>query len=302
MSEERGRQRTIGSSDVPAILGMGLGNDSTPYAVWARLVGLLPPFEGNEFTYWGNALEPVIAERAMQDLGVPYTKNNESYRNPKLPEYISATPDYLSYKPSILECKNTSWFKKKEWEDGAIPDYAHIQTTHQMNVTGIHSAHVAGLIGGNSFVLREVEFSELLADGITEQLKDFWKLVETNTPPDISANDVNVIKRIYPAHQDGWEVVTSDPEILQLFEILEESKNAIDNWSKKQAKARAELQAIMKDAEHLVCNDYRASWKAYNRTSVDAKQLKEELPEIYETVKKTTLTRPFRVTFPKGEE
>jgi len=62
------RQKTIGSSDIPTLLGLNAKYDQTPYTLWKIKTGREKGFEGNQFTEWGHRLEPVILAKFLTDM------------------------------------------------------------------------------------------------------------------------------------------------------------------------------------------------------------------------------------------
>lgn len=70
------RKKTVGSSDIPTLLGLNAQYGSTPYTLWLEKTGRKPGFEGNERTEWGHRLEPVILAKFVEG----FTGIEESYR------------------------------------------------------------------------------------------------------------------------------------------------------------------------------------------------------------------------------
>lgn len=62
------RQKTVGSSDIPTLLGLNAKYDQTPYTLWKEKTGRAKGFEGNEYTEWGHRLETVILSKFIDNL------------------------------------------------------------------------------------------------------------------------------------------------------------------------------------------------------------------------------------------
>lgn len=55
------------------------------------------------------------------------------------------------------------------------------------------------------------------------------------------------------------------------------------------------LKAALGDAEQMVVGEYKVTWKPVTSQRVDAKALREALPEVAERFTKTTTVRRFQV-------
>lgn len=289
----RSEQKTIGSSDVSAVLG--LNPHCTPYQVWARLVGIETPqnLDGNRFVYWGNKLEPVIGAEMESHLCQALIKNDRSWQDEEH-LFLSATPDYVNSPRTLLaECKNTSGYKAHEWEDGGCPDHAHAQLMHQMRVTKIHHGFVGGLIGGNQFEIREFEFDAELSAAITDQLVSFWDYVEKVTPPPLLAEDHEAIKARYKI--DNGETIELEEGNESLVREIIDAKKAIKEFEARKNKAEAEIKSMMQESATAKCGAYTISWKGYEQRRVDSEKLKEKHKSVYTECCKTIKSRRFLI-------
>lgn len=61
------RKRTVGSSDIPVLVGLTAKWDQTPYTLWREKTGRDPGFEGNDATFWGNMHERNILYKYLMD-------------------------------------------------------------------------------------------------------------------------------------------------------------------------------------------------------------------------------------------
>jgi len=75
------RKNTVGSSDIPTLLGLNAQYGSTPYTLWLEKTGRKPGFEGNERTEWGNRLEPVILAKFVEGLAQAKSMGDYFLRN-----------------------------------------------------------------------------------------------------------------------------------------------------------------------------------------------------------------------------
>ena len=197
------RMNYIGASEVGAVLGL------SPYTPAAKLflekIGMMEqPRFANKFTYWGLALEDLIADAWKYHNGEEddYVQNKEEgkelrgckkvngfYVNDKYP-HLSSTPDRMIDKGAFslldrqplgqrcpLELKTISEFEAKTWETGIPVSYL-AQVHAQMIITGTEYSELALLKSGKFFEVLPVKLSEELRDAILEKTDHFWnKLV-----------------------------------------------------------------------------------------------------------------------------
>jgi predicted phage-related endonuclease len=157
---------TIGSSDVPAILG--LSRHRTPHQSWLQLVGLHPRYEhaqANTDQDFGHIIEPALLMRWEQKHGLPLVRSGTIDDSPAITRdgWKHARPD--GYRPSevIVEAKTARSFDPVEvvrmytpageiveqtfaaWgEDGTdqIPMSYKAQVAWQMHVLDINETHL----------------------------------------------------------------------------------------------------------------------------------------------------------------
>lgn len=291
----RGQHKTIGSSDVSAILG--LNPMSSPYQVWARLVGLTESedLSDNEFIYWGNKLEAAIAEGVSDRENLVIKKNDMKFVDAEY-DFLSATPDYFyldSGEHHILECKNTSQFMASVWEDNGIPDHAHVQVLHQMRVIQDTHSKVAGLIGGNKLAIRDIDMDLNLSGAITDQLVSFWKLVTDQIAPPFQDGDASFLAKVYP--RDNGSVINLPAEAEIFLKAIDEANQQIKHWESIKEKGQAEIKAMLKDHSIGMVNGRKVTWKLQSRVSVDTTRLKLELPAVAAQYSKESESRYLRI-------
>lgn len=121
---------SLGASEVAAIVG--LHRFSSPFALWARLKGLTPPFTGNAATARGQILEPAIRDWYSRRVGHVIAAGpeygSEPWRRDDAP-WQAARPDGFWHSGAafyLLEVKTTdSWEHWGEEGTADVPqDYA----------------------------------------------------------------------------------------------------------------------------------------------------------------------------------
>ena len=153
------RKKTVGSSEIATIAG--LNKFQTPLSLWAEKTGRTPPVEENEYMRLGTHLEPFIGSLFARTYGKSVFANTNLYVHP-IHDFATATPDFfvtehtieegnvvVEKSKGILECKSTSAHNLSNWQDGNIPNTAHLQIVWQMGIVGMVRGWVAALVGGN---------------------------------------------------------------------------------------------------------------------------------------------------------
>lgn len=176
------RRLTLGASEIPVVAG--LVPQKSPIALWMEKRGLVPSFEGNEFTEWGTRLEAVIADKYAEVRGVRiYTCDTVIH---KTEPWMSATPDRYVDQPGDpetavidrgLEVKCRGEYRGDEWGEPGTDEVPHdvaIQCHWSMLVTGLRRWDVATLIGGNKFRMYELFYDAEVADTLLAIGREFW--------------------------------------------------------------------------------------------------------------------------------
>ena len=84
--------------------------------------------------------------------------------------------------------------------------------------------------------------------------------------------------------------------VTQCLQSIQDVDVQIDALNKIKAEYQNKIKAEIGDHEGGFTAAYRVSWKTQNRSSIDAKRLESEHPEIYQNYLKTTQSRVFKIT------
>ena len=186
--QKKDRERGIGSSDVPTILG--LNKWASPYDLWLQRTGQTEPSEGNEAMELGSALEIPILALAAKRLGEKVHRPSSAFVGCQL--YYRANIDGMvgvaKRGSPIVEAKTTGMAGL--WgEDGTdqVPESVKAQVMYQMMCSSSQTAHIAVLVGdyGLKFKMFRVEFDVDYAEVIADSVDKFWtKNIEGGIAPD----------------------------------------------------------------------------------------------------------------------
>jgi predicted phage-related endonuclease/5-methylcytosine-specific restriction endonuclease McrA len=204
------RSTFIGSSESPAICGVGYANQSA-FTIWLQKTGQLADTldDSAEWLRWGRRLEPVICEELAERTGYGVVLADEyDIRRSADHSFIAATPDAFIFDDprglGIAELKNVGQYNARDWQCDEPPLKYNVQIHHQMLATGATWGIVAGLVGGNRLVWHEVTFNARFATALVGRLYDFWQCVINHTPPAIDGSmaTAQAVARLH-ADDDG---------------------------------------------------------------------------------------------------
>lgn len=282
------RRAGVGGSDVAAVLGMNKYRG--PVEVYLDKVGELPDRprdpELDEAAFWGNTLEPVVADVFAKRTGLHVTNGPGTLAHVERP-WMLANLDRVALEPGtlgsvgVLEIKTRSAFQLDEWRDG-VPDGPALQTHWYLAVTGYSHAHVAALVGGQRLVVHRVERDEQLVEHLVALVGEFWQHVEDRTPPavDGSAATAELLGRLYDVRPDA--VTLADPgEVEPLLDELAALKVREQQLADERRAVESRLKAIAGEAEVVQCRDEVAfTWR--QNGPLAAKRFRAEHPGLAE--------------------
>lgn len=141
---------------------------------------------------WGHRLEPLIAEKYAEVMGVTLECSTGLIRHPEY-NFLGANIDrWVNNREYILEIKNVTVYKRKEWEDKnknpLIPIYVLSQVAWYSAICSaicpVPKIDIGCLIGGNEFLIRNYYKDKEKEDKLMRIGNNFW--------------NNNVLKRIPP--------------------------------------------------------------------------------------------------------
>lgn len=277
------RRKGIGGSDASVIMG------KNPYRsilqLWEEKTGKLPVTDdGNEYTYWGNVMEPIIRKEFMNRTGLKVRQKHAMIFHKEYP-YLFADVDGIVTdergEKCIFEAKTASQYKAEQWEDGVPEEYI-LQVQHYLEVCGMDKAYIAALIGGNKFVFHTIYRDDELIRNLISREKEFWEgCVLTDTEPVMDDSD---------ATRDYLNQKYSDP-IEGPIQLQEDMKSVLAEYQDVDCKIKElekqktgfanQIKAAMGEYETGEVDGTVVSWKKISRESLDSKRLRKEQPEVF---------------------
>lgn len=292
----RWRKNGIGGSDVSVLLGISKWKSALE--LWLEKTGQAEDLDAdNEAMEWGRIMEPVIRRHFEEVTGKAVVEVHAIMQSPEYP-FMLADIDGLTGddqgNPAILEIKTASEYKRSEWEDG-VPAYYETQVQHYLTVTGLSTAYIAVLIGGNTFRLYQVDADEEVQRMLIAVERDFWNKVQNMIRPEIDGSDA-ATELLNRAYRGGIaEQIILPEEAIEYVDRYIEASAEEDNAKAKKQDAANHIKEFMRDYDKAKCLDYTITWKPVSTERLDTKALKENEPEVYQKYVKSGTSRRFTV-------
>ncbi|WP_271397821.1 YqaJ viral recombinase family protein [Salinicoccus roseus] len=297
------RQKGLGGSDAGTILGVNKWKSKTQLFFEKVDPEMIQEID-NEFIYWGNTLENIVAEEFARRTGKRVRRDNRMLRHPEHDFMIANLDRVVVGEKALLECKTTSQFNKDQWEGDEIPAQYLCQVQHYMAVTGYEKAYIAVLLGGNTFIWKEIKRDEELIDIITQAEKDFWENnVQAGVIPEIDGSQAtsDFINHMYK-DIDNEEVALSE-DADTLLKAIEACKRDIKETKDLQSKYENQLKDQLGHNVAGKTSNFLVTWKPQTRRSIDKKALEEKYGEdIIDPFHKETTYRKLTIKEIKEEE
>lgn len=289
------RKAGIGGSDCAA--AVGLSRWKSPFQLWSEKTDRIVPTKGGEALYWGSLMEPILRNEFTKRTNLEVHECPFFLRS-KEHKYMLANIDgYVKNEDgsfSVLEIKTANAYAVQDWQDGLPIEYF-AQIMHYMVVTGMSSAYVAVLLGGNEFRIQKYDRDEEMIQHIVQMEEHFWyEYMLKDTPPEATAKDNELLGQLYPKSKEkAIEMPAKAKDVLVDYE-----KACKDLTLAKEAKeeAEAKLKMMLADAEVGIIDGYKISWKNVSTTRLDSKKVKSILTdEQIQSCSNTTVSRKFTV-------
>lgn len=264
------RKQGIGASDAAA--AVGISPYQSPLELWLIKTGRdsdMPkpnPDDESSPMYWGNILEPIVAQHYTKRTGNKVRKVNAVLQHPDTDKHwMLANLDYTVTHNSdvqILECKTAGEWGAKHWRDG-VPEYVQCQVQHQLAVTGKQAADVCVLLCGQEIKIYRIERDEALIEKLIALERQFWHCVETDTPPPVDGSDSSgrALKYLYPNDSGDVLDLTEDSHLCQVFVDLLAARDAIAQAQQREDLYKQTLQEKMGEASRIIFPAGEVSWK-----------------------------------------
>lgn len=271
------RRKSIGGSDAAGIVG--LSKWSTPYTVWADKTGQLPDKPDTEAMRLGRDLEDYVARRWMEATGKKVRRLNAMLYNEQYPfAHADIDRDVVGERAG-LECKTTSALNVRKFRDVEFPEQYYAQCVHYMAVTGYDRWYLSVLVFGQGLFNYILERDQAEIDALMEAEKDFWKLVQGDTPPPVDGlrPTTSALVTIYNSSEDRYTQLFGRETLLQEWDDLKRQQKAI---LQRMQQIKQVLMQDMGDASEAFCGAYHVIWRTQKRGSLSRERLRKAYPHL----------------------
>lgn len=255
--------RMITPSKVAAILGVSRWE--SPYRLWHRMKGLLPPEPPKDIFDLGHDFEPAMAAIwKRRNPGWQLSPGEVQY---VIPEHVFGYPAAVTLDRRarrgrtrrVVEFKMAR--KLDEWgdqfTDAAPADYV-AQVMAQMSYTQFTEQPAELMVLGPWFEAHSyvIPFDEDIADAIHDQCRQFWESLQSDEPPalDDSVATYEAVRALHPDIDGSTVQVDPDMAIHLLMRDLESKNN---ERALREVKTRF-LEA-MGNAQTAMCGDLKVA-------------------------------------------
>ena len=291
------RKHGIGSSDAGA--AVGLNPYQSMLELWMVKTGRdtdLPKIDANDDTtpaFFGTLFEPLVASLYTRRTGNRVRRINSVLQHPEIPFMLANVDREIIGVDDvqILECKTAGEFGSRLWRDG-VPEYVQLQVQHQLSVTGKFSAHVCVLLCGQEIRIYRIDRDDALIARLIELERQFWRYVETDTPPpaDGSESADTALRCLYPNDSGHTLDFTQDREMSAAFSDLVAVRDDIDAREKVEAQLKQRIQQKMADATKANFETGSVSFKrSKDGVGLDVTKLLQDQPDL---LHRYQLTKP----------
>lgn len=260
------RTTAIGASESPALFGCGF---VTPYVLWCRKLGLLPPADETEPMEVGTLMQPVIAELLRRRTDFEVRECFTEFVRMEGRPHVGCSPDCYLFSEErglgVGELKNVGQYLSAEW-DGDVPLRTQVQIQHQLAVTGLSWGLGAGLVGGNRLKWHLVERDERFIAELLKRCDLFWKQVTERTPPDVDG-DEQTTAALFAVHpNDNGETVQLGDSFLEVANELDALNRIIADAESRRDELQNHVRAALGDNTFgVMSNGAGWSWKTQAR-------------------------------------
>lgn len=250
----KARKRGVGASDMSALAGVNPYKSA--FEIYLDKTSDEVNEFSNQFTHWGNILEPVVADEFARVTGAVVKAPPQQIMQLAEHPHIMASLDRVAVMPDgeevVVEIKTTSSRNASKWGEqmtDQIPIQYLVQVHYQMGVSGHKTAYVPVLIDTSDFRIYKVERDDDVIKSLQDLAHEFWdRVISKNPPPPDTTNPAGreLIKKFKAVSGKSVDLPIESVTLLQTY-LDSKEKEAAANEEKE--KAQAEIILLMGDAE-----------------------------------------------------
>ena len=299
LNQLEARKGAMFSTDAAPALGLSL--HSTPVRVWLEKTGRAEPVDlsDNEAVQMGHVMEPIIARLYAERTGhdVRYLGDRTMFSRDI--EWMGSHFDYEVVGSHLVECKNFSAMRKRDFGDegtGDVPMDVLMQVIHEATVYQTDRVDVAVCFGGQELKIFPVEVDEAAKAKLIDLEHEFWeKFVVAGVAPE--PRNTEETKQLF--RRDTGGTVYADAATVATHTDLRMVRETIAALVLQEDRLKTILQNTLQENSTLmdVTGTILATWKkAKDGSKFDAKTFGEQYPALYaQFLGKTEGSRRFLV-------
>lgn len=310
------RHKYVGGSDLPTILGLNAKYGTSIFEFAKEKAGIIPnTFKGNQFTIYGQLMEPTIRDYINAITGANYLEDT----------VIDTERGYRGNTDGIDRDADIPIIEIKTFGEELDIDYYTPQCQFYMELFNVDSVLLVGykrpvdFYTGVDFELENddsyfnVEFDE--NNIVTYEIKrdpKLWAKIEKRIID--FKNSVNFLKTtdsIEPITEEDFNRYFYGDSIIAMSNKLAVLETSLNSYKKIEKEYKELKESLYKIFEERAITSFETSNikitkvapTSYDSVSIDTATLKEEEPTIYEKYKvvKTTNKKGYILVTSKGE-
>ncbi|MBP5426698.1 MAG: YqaJ viral recombinase family protein [Clostridiales bacterium] len=294
------RQKYVGGSDLPSILGLNSKYGTSVFEFAKQKAGIIPnPFKGNQFTKYGQVMEPVIRDYINSKYQCNYLEDT----------IINEDKGYRGNTDGIDKNAEIPILEVKTFGEELDVEYYTPQCQFYMETFNCDAVRLVGYkrptdfytgmdyelenddsyfnyeFDDNRLVEHIIKRDPVLWSKIDERITAFKKAVEK------LKDNPNMTEEEFNTYFYGDDLVVLSNKVA----ILEKSLATYKDMEKEYKDLKEELYKVFED-KGLISVDFgttkitKVSPTSYDTVGIDTKKLLEEEPNIYEKYKTVKTT------------
>lgn len=284
------RAKGIGGSEIAAILGKS--SWSSPTDIYMKKIPQFEhePEQQSESARWGNVLEDSIIREWAHRTGRHYVHLPVSLQSDDNPIFIANVDgfeiDDAGKVVGILECKTTSLYNQDAWANAEVPIYYMYQIQWYMMITGLTTACIMCLVGGQHLYYYDFPAVSAIAEEERAGAIDFWENhVIPCIPPELTDVDADRLQKAKAEEVEHAEpIITEDEDTIQIIENYVALREQISALEKLKKVTYAQLLDKLGTAQEMLAGEHMVKCSTSSRRTCDFDMLQSKYPAIYEEV------------------
>ena len=278
------RQNYIGGSDAAAVIG--ISRFRSPLSVYLEKKSLVKKEPQNERMLWGVRIEPLLRERfqeltgyEVRELKYVLQSVENSFAIANLDGIVNLGPAEGNQWACLeLKCVNEFTGNSDDFRGGAAgyisPEY-YAQIQHYLYITGLNTAFLGMLIGGNRFVYNRISRDdEAISNMIRLEKHWYEQYFLTNTPAPAGPGDGELLGKFYD-RPERKEVQLPESAAALVDDYLSATQE-IKKWEERKKLAQVKLEEMIgNNGDTAVVGLRRINWKPFETKRFSASRAKE---------------------------